>query len=78
MSDEAETGYYLSPSNYDDTVTLDESVDFAIVEVLVSKSPSLVFYVLLTPIIKSISTRSAFYATSIASYKVLLVVMSPY
>lgn len=50
----------MSPKSYELTVKVVESVDFAIVDVLVSKSVNLVFYVLLTTIIAFISVLSAF------------------
>jgi hypothetical protein len=49
MSDDAETGYYLSANNYELIVTFVPSVDFTIVAVLVSSVSNLVFYVVLTP-----------------------------
>ena len=67
----------MSPSNYDETVNFVESADFAIVEVLLSNVSNRPFYVVFTPYIKVISARSAFCATSIASYNVLFAVIRP-
>ena len=53
-------------------------MDFAYVDVLVYRSEISVVYVVFTPIIKLMSVLSNFYATSIASYKDLFVVIRPY